>query len=248
MTWSYEVDPASVATDESAAAEGGAVAGDVVIRLTDLSKSFPPNVLAVRAASMTVMRGEFVSIMGPSGSGKSTLLNILGLLDVPTVGCYEVAGVDTAGLSDKARTFVRGRELGFVFQAFHLLPRRSVFDNVLLGMAYSGLPRGERGQRAASALTKMGLSHRLGAYPTTLSGGERQRVALARAVAGRPGVLLADEPTGNLDKATSQAALDLLGELNAEGLTVVVVTHDPHVARTARQRYVMDDGRLRQVE
>jgi putative ABC transport system ATP-binding protein len=218
---------------------------DVVIRLTDVSKSFPPDVLALRGVDMELRRGGFVSIMGPSGSGKSTLLNVLGLLDTPTVGRYELAGVDTVGLSDKARTQVRGRELGFVFQAFHLLARRTVFENVVLGMAYSGLPRAERADRAAAALNRMGLSHRVGFYPPTLSGGERQRVALARAVASSPSVLLADEPTGNLDKATSQGVLELLGELNAEGLTVVVVTHDAEVAGAAGQRFVMDDGHLR---
>ncbi|MDR2973213.1 MAG: ABC transporter ATP-binding protein [Propionibacteriaceae bacterium] len=218
---------------------------DLVIRLTDVSKSFPPDVLALRGVGMEVGRGGFASIMGPSGSGKSTLLNVLGLLDTPTVGRYELAGVDTLGLSDKARTQLRGRELGFVFQAFHLLARRTVFENVVLGMSYSGVPRDERAARATASLDRMGLSHRLGFYPRTLSGGERQRVALARAVAGSPSVLLADEPTGNLDKATSQGVLELLGELNAEGLTVVVVTHDPEVASAAEQRFVMDDGHLR---
>jgi putative ABC transport system ATP-binding protein len=216
----------------------------VVVRLVEVSKSFPPRVVAVRGVSLEVREGEFVSVMGPSGSGKSTLLNILGLLDVPTVGRYELAGVDTAGLTDKARTQLRGRELGFVFQAFHLLARRTVFDNVLLGMAYSGVPRGERGDRAQAALDRVGLTHRAGFYPPTLSGGERQRVALARAVAGTPSVLLADEPTGNLDKTTSGGVLDLVGELNADGLTVVVVTHDPAVARAAGRCYTMDDGRL----
>ena len=224
------------------------LADDAVVRLADVSKSFPPNVLALRGVDMVVRRGDFVSIMGPSGSGKSTLLNVLGLLDTPTVGRYELAGVDTAGLSDTERTRLRGRELGFVFQSFHLLGRRTVFENVLLGMAYSGVPRGERDGRAAGALDRMGLTHRAGFYPPTLSGGERQRVALARAVAGSPSVLLADEPTGNLDKATSGGVVDLLGELNADGLTVVVVTHDKTVAEAARRRYTMDDGRLREAE
>ncbi|MDR2931155.1 MAG: ABC transporter ATP-binding protein [Propionibacteriaceae bacterium] len=224
----------------------GPTPGEVVIRLSDVSKSFPPNVLAVRGVDLEIRRGDFLSIMGPSGSGKSTLLNLLGLLDVPTIGRYELAGVDTAGLADKARTSLRGRELGFVFQAFHLLARRTVLENVLLGMSYSGVPRGERRDRAVTALNRMGLAHRVGAYPPTLSGGERQRVALARAVAGTPTVLLADEPTGNLDKATSQGVLELLGELNADGLTVVVVTHDHTVARAAGRRHTMDDGRLRE--
>jgi len=223
------------------------LADDVVVRLADVSKSFPPNVLALRGVDMDIRRGDFVSIMGPSGSGKSTLLNVVGLLDTPTVGRYELAGVDTAGLTDKARTRLRGRELGFVFQSFHLLPRRTVFENVLLGMSYSGILRGERAERAARALDRMGLTHRAGFYPPTLSGGERQRVALARAVASTPSVLLADEPTGNLDKATSGGVVDLLGELNTDGLTVVVVTHDSTVAQAARRRYTMDDGRLQEV-
>ena len=235
-------DVAAQATGEAASLS----AGDVVVRLADVSKSFPPNVLALRGVDMVVRRGDFVSIMGPSGSGKSTLLNVVGLLDTPTVGRFDLAGVDTAGLTDKARTRLRGRELGFVFQSFHLLSRRTVFENVLLGMAYSGVPRAERGGRASTALDRVGLTHRAGFYPPTLSGGERQRVALARAVAGSPSVLLADEPTGNLDKATSGGVVELLGELNTDGLTVVVVTHDATVAQAARKRYAMDDGRLRE--
>ena len=219
-------------------------ADDVVVRLEDVSKSFPPNVLAVRGVDLLIRRGDFTSIMGPSGSGKSTLLNILGLLDTATVGRYELAGVDTAGLTDKARTSLRCRQVGFVFQAYHLLTRRTVFDNVMLGMLYSGVPRSERADRAWNALKRMGLTHRARFYPSTLSGGERQRVAMARAVAGTPSILLADEPTGNLDKVTSQGVLDYLGELNGDGLTVVVVTHDSAVADTAGHRYAMDDGRL----
>ena len=224
----------------------GSAAGEPVVRLEDVSKRFPPNVLAVRGAEMEIRPGDFVSIMGPSRSGKSTLLNLLGLLDTPTVGRYELAGVDTGGLTDAARTRLRGKQIGFVFQAFHLLPRRTAFDNVRLGMAYSGVPRGERADRAAAALDRMGLAHRTGFFPPTLSGGERQRVALARAVAGAPSLLLADEPTGNLDQATSQGVLDLLGELNADGLTIVVVTHDSMVASTASRRFTMDDGRLKE--
>jgi putative ABC transport system ATP-binding protein len=220
--------------------------GNTVMKLRDVSRSFPgtPEVLAVSGVSLEVQAGDYLSIMGPSGSGKSTMLNLLGLLDTPTVGSYELDGVDTGPLSDKERTRLRGRRIGFVFQAFHLLPRRTVLENVLLGMAYTGVPRSERRGRALEALEKASMSHRLGAYPTTLSGGERQRVALARAIALKPAVLLADEPTGNLDQATSQSVLEVLDSLNAEKLTVIVVTHDQAVGSRARRRLTMSDGRL----
>jgi len=222
---------------------------DVVARLVDVSKVFhgPTNVMAVREANLEIRRGDFVSIMGHSGSGKSTLLNLLGLLDTPTVGRYELAGVDTAGLGDQARSQLRGRELGFVFQAFHLLARRTVYENVLLGMAYSAIPRRQRAFRATRAIEQMGLTHRANFYPGTLSGGERQRVALARAVAGRPTMLLADEPTGNLDRASATRVLELLGDLNDQGITVVVVTHDSEVAHVATRRCAMEDGHLSEV-
>jgi putative ABC transport system ATP-binding protein len=174
------------------------------------------------------------------------MLNALGLLDRPTVGRYELAGVDTGPLPDRDRTRLRGQRLGFVFQGFHLLPRRTVFENVLLGMAYSGVPRASRRARAARALERVSMTHRASFYPTTLSGGERQRVAIARAIAGEPTLLLADEPTGNLDAATSAEVLDVLEELNGAGLAVVVVTHDPDVSSAARRQFTMRDGRLRE--
>ncbi|MCL2803993.1 MAG: ABC transporter ATP-binding protein [Micrococcales bacterium] len=227
----------------------GTAGSDAVVELADVSRSFPGprEVLALRGVDMTIRAGDYVSIMGPSGSGKSTLLNVLGLLDTPTVGTYRLAGVDTIGLKDKARTNLRGRRLGFVFQAFHLLPRRTVLDNVVMGMAYSGVPRAERVRRAITALERVSLLQRASFYPITLSGGERQRVAVARAIAGQPAVLLADEPTGNLDQATSGGMLDVLDGLNAQGLTVVVVTHDKSVAERAGRRMVMADGRLEEV-
>lgn len=217
-----------------------------LVRLEGVTRSFPgvTTVLALRDVDIVIGRGDYVSIMGPSGSGKSTLLNVLGLLDRPTVGRYALNGIDTGPLKDRDRTRLRGRALGFVFQGFHLLPRRTVFENVMLGMTYSGLVRGERRVRAASALERVAMTHRAGFYPTTLSGGERQRVAIARAIAGEPSLLLADEPTGNLDAATSGEVLGVLAQLNHAGLAVAVVTHDPEVSRAARRRFVMRDGRL----
>ncbi|MDR2377838.1 MAG: ABC transporter ATP-binding protein [Bifidobacteriaceae bacterium] len=219
-----------------------------LVRLDGVARSFPgaTTVLALRDVDMVIHQGDYVSIMGPSGSGKSTLLNVLGLLDRPTVGRYELDGVDTAPLKDRDRTRLRGRRLGFVFQAFHLLARRSVLENVALGMTYSGVPRGQRRGRAWRALERVSMTHRASFYPTTLSGGERQRVAVARAVAGEPALLLADEPTGNLDAATSAEVLELLEDLNRSGLAIAVVTHDPEVSAAARRRFAMRDGRLRE--
>ena len=224
-------------------------AGDLVVEMKDVSRSFPGprEVVAVRGVDVGIRHGDYVSIMGPSGSGKSTFLNLLGLLDTPTLGSYRLDGIDITGMSDKARTQVRGRRIGFVFQAFHLLPRRTVFDNVLGGMAYSGVPRAERSGRAERALEQVSMGHRAEFFPTTLSGGERQRVSVARAIAGRPSLLLADEPTGNLDAATSQGILDLFDQLNRRGLTIVLVSHDPVVAARAGRRMVMTDGRLEEV-
>jgi putative ABC transport system ATP-binding protein len=229
--------------DVGRAAPAGA---GVLVRLEGVSRSFPgpPEVLALRDVDLTVFAGDYVSIMGPSGSGKSTMLNVLGLLDRPTVGRYLLDGEDTAPLKDRDRTRLRGRTLGFVFQAFHLLARRTVLENVMLSMTYSGVPRGERQDRAWHALEQVSMTHRATFYPTTLSGGERQRTAVARAVAGQPRLLLADEPTGNLDSATSGEVLEMLEGLNREGLAVAVVTHDPEVSAAARRRFVMQDGRL----
>ncbi|MCL1923197.1 MAG: ABC transporter ATP-binding protein [Propionibacteriaceae bacterium] len=220
-----------------------------VVELTDIHRSFPgpTPVLALRGVDLIVRTGDYVSIMGPSGSGKSTLLNVLGLLDAPTIGSYRLAGIETVGMADGERTQLRGQYLGFVFQSFHLLPQRTVLDNVLLGMAYSGIPRGERQDRAEEALEQVGVSHRAGFYPTTLSGGERQRVAVARATATHPAVLLADEPTGNLDEGTSRGVLDIFDELSQQGLTVILVSHDPDVAGRANRQVVMSEGKLSEV-
>jgi putative ABC transport system ATP-binding protein len=216
------------------------------IELRDVTRSFPgpPEVQALKGVSVSVADGEYVSVTGPSGSGKSTMLNILGLLDRPTVGEYRLAGVLTGALGEDDRAAVRARHLGFVFQAFHLMSRRSVLENVMLPMLYNGTPRAEREPRAREALERVGLGHRIDFLPGTLSGGERQRVAVARAVASRPRVLLADEPTGNLDQATSAEIMALFEELHADGLTLVVITHDPDVAGRASRRIRLADGRL----
>ncbi|OAN43080.1 ABC transporter ATP-binding protein [Microbacterium sp. H83] len=217
-----------------------------LIELRDITRSFPgpPEVQALKGASLTVAAGDYLSIVGPSGSGKSTMLNILGLLDRPSVGEYRLAGALTGDLSDDDRAAARARFIGFVFQSFHLLPRRSVLDNVLMPMLYSGVPRRERESRARDALSRVGLSHRIDFLPGSLSGGERQRVAVARAVVSGPRMLLADEPTGNLDQTTSGEVMTLFEELNDDGLTLIVITHDDGVARRARRRIRISDGRL----
>jgi putative ABC transport system ATP-binding protein len=219
-----------------------------VIELRDLTRSFPgdPPVHALRRADLVVGRGDYVSVVGPSGSGKSTLLHLLGLLDRPTSGDYLLDGLPTRDLAERDRSALRGGRIGFVFQSFHLLPHRSVLDNVLLATLYSGVPRAERRDRALAALERVGMGHRLEFLPPVLSGGERQRVAVARAVIASPHVLLADEPTGNLDSATSAGVLDLFDDLHADGLTLVVITHDPVVSARARRRVRIEDGVLRE--
>ncbi len=202
---------------------------------------------ALRHADLQVMPGEYVSIVGPSGSGKSTLLHLLGLLDTPTQGTYLLDGIDVRSLSDVQRTAVRGQRIGFVFQAFHLLSHRTVAENVMLAMLYGDVPRGDRRDRAINALDQVGLSHRVDFMPTKLSGGERQRVAIARAIVGGPSLLLADEPTGNLDQATGDKILDLFDDLQSRGLTIVVITHDAEVALRAQRTVRMVDGVLSEV-
>lgn len=220
-----------------------------VIELAALTRAFPgdPPVEALHAADLRIERGEYVSIIGPSGSGKSTLLHILGLLDRPTSGEYLLDGVPTGTASEHERSALRGGRIGFVFQAFHLLPHRTVLDNVLLATLYSGVPRAERRDRALEALDRVHLSHRTAFLPTVLSGGERQRVAVARAVVAAPRVLLADEPTGNLDTTNSAGVLDLFDELHADGLTLVVITHDPAVSARAQRRVRISDGTLTEI-
>ncbi|MCD0453104.1 ATP-binding cassette domain-containing protein [Actinocorallia sp. API 0066] len=199
-------------------------------------------VYALRATTLTIPEGSYVTISGPSGSGKSTLLNVLGLLDAPDEGSYRVRGVEMAGADEALRGAVRGQLFGFVFQAFHLLPGRTARENVEIGMVYGPSRRRERRTRAEEALARMGLGHRLNADPRALSGGERQRVAIARAVAARPRVLFCDEPTGSLDSANTANVLTLLRELNNDGLTVVVVTHEAEVAAEGGLRLRVEDG------
>ncbi|QCD57934.1 ABC transporter ATP-binding protein [Streptomyces hawaiiensis] len=204
----------------------------------------PPAVDALRPCDLRIADGEFVTVVGPSGSGKSTLLNIAGLLDTPTQGQYLLNGIDTAALSASRLAALRGERIGFVFQAFHLLPHRSALENVELALVYRAVPRRERSARAAAVLERVGLAHRAAALPTQMSGGERQRVAVARALVGEPSLLLCDEPTGNLDSATSASLLELLDALHRDGMTTVVITHDRQVAEHGQRTVTIRDGVL----
>jgi putative ABC transport system ATP-binding protein len=200
---------------------------------------------ALRGIDLSVEAGEFVAIMGPSGSGKSTLMYILGCLDVPDAGSYRLHGEDVTRMDPDGLARLRNREIGFVFQNFNLLPRTSALENVETPLIYAGVGRSERRQRAREALERMGLGERLYHLPNQLSGGQAQRVAIARALVTRPSLLLADEPTGNVDTATSVEIMRLLDELNRDsGLTIVLITHEPEVADRARRRLYLRDGRL----
>lgn len=203
-----------------------------------------PAIDALRDVHLRVEPGEWVAIVGPSGSGKSTLLNVVGCLDSPTSGSYSFGGVEVSRLSDRQRAGLRSRSIGFVFQSFHLLSHRTVIENVMVSDVYRKEPRSGRRERARAALERVGLAHRADFLPTRLSGGERQRAAIARALLGTPSVLLCDEATGNLDSATTATILDLFAELNAEGLTLLMITHAPEVAERARRRVGIVDGVL----
>ncbi len=217
-----------------------------VVHLDALTRTFPgpPAVEALRQVDLTVQRGDYLALVGPSGSGKSTLLHLLGLLDRPTGGRYLLDGIDTNSLSEPQRAGLRAANIGFVFQAFHLLGHRSNVENVMLSDVYRRGGRSRRRDRAVAALEAVGLGHRLSGYPTTLSGGERQRVAIARALVSEPSLILADEPTGNLDTATGEQIMQLFAELHGRGLTVVIITHDDSVAARADRVVRIRDGQL----
>jgi len=218
-----------------------------MIRLESVSRTFHVGgrpVHALRDVDLVFDAGDYVSIMGPSGSGKSTMLNLLGCLDRPTSGSFFLDGRDVGSLDDAALTQVRRHKIGFVFQSFHLVPRLTAAGNVELPMIFAGIDRGERRERVARALDAVGLGERSNHRPEQLSGGERQRVAIARAVVMQPSILLADEPTGNLDTTSGSEVISILERMNAEGLTLVLVTHDPDIAHRAGRRIRMLDGRV----
>ena len=217
-----------------------------LIELIDVSRTFDssPPVHALRHVDLRVERGEYVGVVGPSGSGKSTFLNVVGLLDRPTGGSYLLDGDDAASLSDRERAGLRATQIGFIFQSFHLLPQRSALENVMFGALYQGVPRRRRRQRALEALDRVGVADRASFRPSRLSGGERQRVAIARALSAEPSLLLCDEPTGNLDTVNTASILQLFDVLLADGLTVVMITHDLDVARHTHRRVSIIDGEL----
>ncbi len=222
-------------------------AGPPALEAVDVTRSYPLDgveVQALRGVSLTIAQGDYVAVVGPSGSGKSTLMHLLGALDKPTSGVLRVAGRDVAELGDDELAQVRNATIGFVFQAFQLLARTSAVDNVGMPLVYRGVRRSERRARAKAALERVGMAHRLDHTPNQLSGGEQQRVAIARALVGDPEVLLADEPTGNLDTKTGDDVMALLEDLNATGVAVVLVTHDLEVAARARRQIRVRDGLL----
>jgi len=222
------------------------VSGERVLELDGVTKVYgeQPPVFALDRVSFSVRRGELVAIVGPSGSGKSTLLHVMGTLERPSAGVLRIDGVDAAELDDRELSRLRARGIGFVFQQFFLAEHATVRENVADGMLYAGVPAGERRRRADDALEQVGLAHRATFKPTKLSGGERQRVAIARALVGRPAIVLADEPTGNLDSTTGASIMQLIHELNAGGATIVLITHDAGLADQLPRQIRMLDGRV----
>lgn len=248
MTSELEATPTVEHSSAGAAAGSSDDPGDVVV-VDGLTKTFPgPSpVTALHPCRFTIRAGEYVAITGASGSGKTTLLSLLGLLDTPTGGRYLLDGIDVAHLDDKTRSALRARRLGFVFQAFHLVGYRSVIDNIALGLLYQGTPTRDRRARALAVAEQVGLGHRRHARCSTLSGGEKQRVAIARALVRNPSLVLCDEPTGNLDTATTRQILDLLHQLHLAGLTIVVITHDPAIASAAQRHLTITDGNVTEI-
>jgi putative ABC transport system ATP-binding protein len=214
------------------------------LRLSEVAKEYPGGVRALRGVSVDIAGGDQVAVVGPSGSGKTTMLTILGTLERPTAGQVEVAGRDVVSASDGELAGLRAHEIGFVFQGFHLQDPLTAVDNVATGMLYTGQPLRERRAAARAALERVGLGQRLDHRPPQLSGGERQRVAIARAVAKRPVIILADEPTGNLDTRSGEEVLALLHQLSGEGATLVLITHDEHIAQSFPRRLQMRDGEI----
>jgi putative ABC transport system ATP-binding protein len=241
--------PATAVGASPAAAPGAApsAAAAPVVRAVDLAKVYDLGALEVRAldgVSVTIQKGEYVAIMGPSGSGKSTLMNVLGCLDVPSSGQYFLRGQEVSRLSEDELAEIRNREIGFVFQTFHLLARQTALRNVELPLIYAGMRSEERAKRARGLLTRVGLEKRASHRPNELSGGERQRVAIARALVNEPALLLADEPTGNLDSRTGQEIVELFDRLHRDGHTILLVTHDPEVGKRAARTVRVRDGRI----
>jgi putative ABC transport system ATP-binding protein len=249
--WTAEADPLAPARSPAGAPQAGTAAPSMpIVLMQGIHKTYRPDgaggeasaVHALRGVDLVIESGELVAIVGPSGSGKSTLMNLLGCLDVPDLGTYRIAGRDVAGLSDDELAGIRNRFVGFIFQQWNLLPRTSALANVMLPLSYRG--DHERRAKAEHALSAVGLAARAGHRPNQLSGGEQQRVAIARALVTEPALLLADEPTGNLDTATGREILGLFGELNRAGRTIVIVTHDPSVAAMAERRIRLRDGEI----
>lgn len=218
-----------------------------IVKLTDICKDYQQGIHPVRVLkniNLTVEQGEYLAIMGPSGSGKTTLMNLIGCLDVPTSGSYELEGRNLQDLSDDALAQIRNKHIGFVFQNFHLLPKMDALDNVALPLLYAGVSLKERRARAEAALEAVGLGDRLHFFPNQLSGGQCQRVAIARAIVGKPALLLADEPTGALDTASGNQIMDIFRQLSLEGMTIIMITHEAGIAQCADKTYHILDGQL----
>ena len=218
-----------------------------ILKLTDICKDYAQGkepVHALKNINMTVEKGDYIAIMGPSGSGKTTLMNIIGCLDVPTSGTYELDGKNLKNLNDDALADIRNQHIGFVFQSFHLLPKMDALDNVALPLLYAGVPLKERRERAEEALKAVGLEERIHFFPNQMSGGQCQRVAIARAMVSKPDMLLADEPTGALDTKSGNQIMDIFRQLSEEGMTIIMITHEPAIARCANKTYRILDGEL----